>query len=74
MFDCVYVIYFVNKGSVSVINLWFECGCGGYYVKLCVFNVLIIDNSFDDIKGMKINYMIDLFEGLIGLIVCNIFV
>ena len=36
--------------------------------------VTIADNSFDDTKGRKTNYMIDLPEGSTGLITRNTFV
>ncbi|KQM67503.1 hypothetical protein ASE75_00680 [Sphingomonas sp. Leaf17] len=71
---CSHAIYLANKGSVTVTHSRFERGTGGHYVKLRVPNVVITDNSFDDTKGTKSNYMIDLSEGGTGLIARNTFV
>ena len=71
---CSHSIYLANKGSVTVTRSRFERGTGGHYVKLRVPNVVITDNSFDDTKGAKSNYMIDLSEGGTGLIARNTFV
>ena len=72
--SCSHSIYLANQGSVTVTNSRFERGTGGHYVKLRVPNVTIADNSFDDTKGRKTNYMIDLPEGSTGLITRNTFV
>ena len=72
--DCAHSIYLANQGSVTITNSRFERGTGGHYVKLRVPNVRITDNSFDDSRGRKTNYMIDLPEGATGLIANNIFV
>ncbi len=71
---CSHAIYLANKGSVTVTHSRFERGTGGHYVKLRVPNVVITDNSFDDTRGSKSNYMIDLSEGGTGLIARNTFV
>lgn len=71
--SCAHSIYLVNQGSVTITNSRFERGTGGHYVKLRVPNVSITDNSFDDSKGRKTNYMIDLSEGGTGLIARNTF-
>ena len=71
---CSHSIYLANKGSVTVTRSRFERGTGGHYVKLRVPNVVITDNSFDDTRGAKSNYMIDLSEGGTGLIARNTFV
>lgn len=72
--DCAHSIYLANQGSVTITRSRFERGTGGHYVKLRVPNVSITDNSFDDTKGAKTNYMIDLPEGGTGLIANNAFV
>jgi len=71
---CAHSIYLANRGQVSVTNSRFERGTGGHYVKLRVPNAIITDNSFDDTRGRKTNYMIDLSEGGSGLIARNTFV
>lgn len=71
--DCSHSIYLANKGSVTITRSRFERGTGGHYVKLRVPNVSITDNSFDDSKGRKTNYMIDLCEGGTGIIARNTF-
>lgn len=72
--SCSHSIYLANQGSVTITNSRFERGTGGHYVKLRVPRVTIADNSFDDTKGRKTNYMIDLPEGSTGLITRNTFV
>ncbi|MES2754126.1 MAG: right-handed parallel beta-helix repeat-containing protein [Pseudomonadota bacterium] len=72
--DCAHSIYLATPGQVSITRSRFERGRGGHYVKLRVANVRIADNSFDDTKGTKTNYMIDLPEGATGLIANNTFV
>ena len=72
--NCSHSIYLANRGSVTVTRSRFERGTGGHYVKLRVPNVTITDNSFDDSRGAKTNYMIDLPEGGTGLIARNAFV
>ena len=72
--SCSHSIYLANQGSVTITNSRFERGTGGHYVKLRVPNVTIADNSFDDTKGSKTNYMIDLPEGSTGIITRNTFV
>ncbi|MEN3749974.1 right-handed parallel beta-helix repeat-containing protein [Sphingomonas sp. HF-S3] len=72
--DCSHSIYLANKGQVTITRSRFERGTGGHYVKLRVPDVRITDSSFDDTKGRKTNYMIDLSEGATGLISRNVFV
>ncbi|WP_375381460.1 right-handed parallel beta-helix repeat-containing protein [uncultured Sphingomonas sp.] len=72
--SCAHSIYLANQGQVTVTRSRFERGRGGHYVKLRVPNVSITDNSFDDTRGHKTNYMIDLSEGGTGLIARNTFV
>ena len=72
--DCAHGIYLGTHGSVTITRSRFERGTGGHYVKLRAPTVTITDNSFDDTKGAKTNYMIDLSEGGGGLIARNTFV
>lgn len=72
--SCSHAIYLANQGSVTITNSRFERGTGGHYVKLRVPTVTIADNSFDDTRGHKTNYMIDLPEGSTGSITGNTFV
>ena len=72
--DCAHSIYLANQGSVTITRSRFERGRGGHYVKLRVPQVAITDNSFDDSRGAKTNYMIDLPEGGRGTIERNTFV
>lgn len=72
--SCSHSIYLANQGHVTVTNSRFERGTGGHYVKLRVPDVTIADNSFDDTRGHKTNYMIDLPEGARGLVTRNTFV
>lgn len=72
--DCAHSVYLANTGTISVTNSRFERGRGGHYVKLRSPRVSITDNSFDDTKGSKTNYMIDLPEGATGRIAGNEFV
>ncbi len=58
----------------SITHSRFERGTGGHYVKLRARRVTITGNSFDDSRGNKTNYMIDLSEGGTGLIARNTFV
>lgn len=72
--SCSHSIYLANRGSVTITNSRFERGTGGHYVKLRVPDVTIADNSFDDTRGTKTNYMIDLPEGARGTVTRNTFV
>jgi hypothetical protein len=72
--NCSHSIYLAVDGDVIVSNSRFERGTGGHYVKLRARRVTITSNSFDDSKGNKTNYMIDLSEGGTGAIVGNTFV
>lgn len=74
--DCSHSIYLGlnGGGQVTITHSRFERGTGGHYVKLRAPRVTITDNSFDDSKGRKTNYMIDLSEGGTGLIARNTFV
>jgi hypothetical protein len=72
--NCSHAIYLAVDGDVIVTNSRFERGTGGHYVKLRARRVTITGNSFDDSKGSKTNYMIDMSEGGTGLISGNTFV
>jgi hypothetical protein len=72
--NCSHAIYLAVDGDVVVTNSRFERGTGGHYVKLRARRVTITGNSFDDSRGNKTNYMIDLSEGGTGLIAGNTFV
>lgn len=72
--DCAHSVYLASTGVVRVTHSRFERGRGGHYLKLRVPNVVVTDNSFDDVQGHKTNYMIDLPEGATGLIARNTFV
>ncbi|HVI98773.1 MAG TPA: right-handed parallel beta-helix repeat-containing protein [Sphingomonas sp.] len=72
--DCAHSIYLSNRGSVTITNSRFERGRGGHYVKVRSPRVTITGNSFDDSRGHKTNYMIDLPNGATGTIAGNTFV
>jgi hypothetical protein len=72
--NCSHSIYLAVDGLVTVTRSRFERGTGGHYVKLRARRVEITGNSFDDSKGSKTNYMIDLSEGGTGTITGNTFV
>ena len=72
--NCSHSIYLQVDGPVTVTRTRFERGTGGHYLKLRARQVQITGNSFDDSRGSKTNYMIDLSEGGGGLIANNVFV
>lgn len=72
--DCAHGIYIGHYGALSIAHSRFERGTGGHYVKSRAARVEIIDSSFDDTRGQKTNYMIDLPSGAIGAIRGNTFV
>jgi hypothetical protein len=72
--SCAHAIYLMFRGEVVVTHSRFERGTGGHYVKVRVPQVTITDNSFDDSRGRKSNYMIDMSEGGTGTIARNTFV
>ena len=49
-------------------------GNGGHYIKSSARQVSITDNAFDDTRGRKTQYIIDLPNGATGKIVRNMFV
>lgn len=72
--DCSHSVYLGNNGSITITRSRFERGTGGHYVKIRAPRIEITDSSFDDSRGSKTNYMIDLPEGATGLIARNTFV
>ncbi len=72
--DCSHGIYLGNNGSIRITRSRFERGTGGHYIKIRAPRIEVTDSSFDDTRGSKTNYMIDLPEGATGLIARNTFV
>ncbi len=72
--DCAHGVYLSNNGSITITRSRFERGTGGHYVKIRAPRIDITDSSFDDSRGTRTNYMIDLPEGATGLIARNVFV
>lgn len=72
--DCSHSVYLSNNGSITIRRSRFERGTGGHYVKIRAPRIDIVDSSFDDSRGSRTNYMIDLPEGATGLIARNTFV
>ncbi|HEX8625299.1 MAG TPA: right-handed parallel beta-helix repeat-containing protein [Allosphingosinicella sp.] len=72
--DGVHSIYIGHYGSLRVTNSRFERGRGGHYVKSRAPRIEVLDNSFDDSRGRRTNYLIDLSNGAVGRIAGNVFV
>jgi hypothetical protein len=72
--DGVHSIYIGHYGSLRVANSRFERGRGGHYVKSRAPRIEVLDNSFDDSRGRRTNYLIDLSNGAVGRIAGNVFV
>ena len=72
--DGVHSIYIGHYGSLRVTNSRFERGRGGHYVKSRAPRIEILDSSFDDSRGRRTNYLIDLSNGAVGRIAGNVFV
>ncbi|HEY0131047.1 MAG TPA: right-handed parallel beta-helix repeat-containing protein [Allosphingosinicella sp.] len=72
--DGVHSIYIGHYGSLRVTNSRFEQGRGGHYVKSRAPRIEVLDNSFDDSRGRRTNYQIDLSNGAVGRIAGNVFV
>ncbi len=68
-----HAIYVGDYGSIKVTRSRFERGTGGHYLKVRAPVVEILDNSFDDSRGMNTNYAIDLSNGAAGRIAGNAF-
>lgn len=72
--DGVHSIYIGHYGSLRVTNSRFERGRGGHYLKSRAPRIEVLDNSFDDSRGRRTNYLIDLSNGAVGRIAGNVFV
>lgn len=72
--DGVHSIYIGHYGSLRVTNSRFERGTGGHYVKSRAPRIEILDNSFDDSRGRRTNYLIDVSNGAVGRIAGNVLV
>ena len=72
--SCAHSIHIGEYGSLTITNSRFDRGNGGHYVKSRAARVVIRDNAFDDSRGRKTGYMIDLPGGATGSISDNIFV
>jgi hypothetical protein len=67
-------LYVGHYGSLRVTNSRFERGAGGHYLKSRAPRIEVLDNSFDDSRGRRTNYQIDLSNGAAGRIAGNVFV
>ncbi len=67
-------LYVGHYGSLRVTNSRFERGTGGHYLKSRAPHIEVLDNSFDDSRGRRTNYLIDLANGAAGRIAGNVFV
>lgn len=72
--DGVHSIYIGHYGSLRVTNSRFERGRGGHYLKSRAPRIEVLDNSFDDSRGRRTNYLIDVSNGAVGRIAGNVFV
>jgi hypothetical protein len=72
--DGVHSIYIGHYGSLRVTNSRFERGRGGHYLKSRAPRIEVLDNSFDDSRGRRTNYLIDLSNGAVGRIAGNVMV
>jgi hypothetical protein len=72
--DGTHSLYVGHYGSLRVTNSRFERGVGGHYLKSRAPRVEVLDNSFDDSRGRRTNYLIDLSNGAAGRIAGNFFV
>lgn len=69
-----HAMYIGRVRAVKVTNSRFERGTGGHYIKSRAANIEVLNSSFDDTRGTKTNYMIDLPNGAVGRIAGNAFV
>ena len=72
--DGTHSLYVGHYGSLRVTNSRFERGVGGHYLKSRAPRIEVLDNSFDDSRGRRTNYLIDLSNGASGRIAGNVFV
>ncbi|MGF1549313.1 MAG: right-handed parallel beta-helix repeat-containing protein [Sphingomonadaceae bacterium] len=67
-------LYIGRYGSLGVSQTRFEEGRGGHYLKSRAPRIEVLDSSFDDSRGRRTNYHIDLSAGASGRIAGNAFV
>ena len=72
--DGAHSVYIGHYGSLRVTNSRFERGTGGHYLKSRTPRIEVLNNSFDDSRGRRTNYLIDLSNGAVGRIAGNVFV
>lgn len=72
--DGTHSLYVGHYGSLRVTNSRFERGIGGHYLKSRAPRIEVLNNSFDDSRGRRTNYLIDLSNGAAGRIAGNVFV
>jgi hypothetical protein len=72
--DGTHSIYVGHYGSLRVTHSRFERGAGGHYIKSRAPRIEVVDNSFDDSRGRRTNYLVDLSNGAVGRIAGNVFV
>lgn len=67
-------LYIGDYGRLTVTNSRFERGTGGHYLKSRSPRIEVLNSSFDDSRGSRTNYLIDLSNGAAGRIAGNVFV
>ena len=72
--DGAHSLYIGDYGRLSVTRTRFERGTGGHYLKSRAARIEVLDSSFDDSRGRRTNYLIDLSNGAAGRIAGNVFV
>ncbi len=72
--DGTHSLYVGHYGSLKVTNSRFERGVGGHYLKSRAPRLEVLNNSFDDSRGRRTNYLIDVSNGAVGRIAGNFFV
>ena len=72
--DGTHSLYVGHYGSLRVTYSRFERGAGGHYLKSRAPRIEVLSNSFDDSRGRRTNYLIDLANGAAGRIAGNVFV
>lgn len=72
--DGAHSLYIGDYGSLRVTSSRFERGTGGHYLKSRSPRIEVLDSSFDDSRGSRTNYLIDLSNGAVGRIAGNVFV
>ncbi|HEX9964718.1 MAG TPA: right-handed parallel beta-helix repeat-containing protein [Allosphingosinicella sp.] len=72
--DGAHSLYVGDYGRLKVTRSRFERGTGGHYLKSRAARIEVLDSSFDDSRGQRTNYLIDLSNGAAGRIAGNVFV